>query len=1028
MVPCAQGRVIVESTRSAAPHFATCSTYRKHMVSSDVTTRLVELPATFIQDYQQQQQQQVFGKGAVPKSTATGNPQSPATRPEKLGVTPWYLEEYNESVDGAAAPDTGLCRLYSYAAEHQTNRAELTSNSRNSSIESTEVLQQQQTSLPRKAYMDLSDAIALLDETCPNQEPSPSLTPRTPRTPLTLTPHPSRNKRARSKSSDNSSNYSNERLSDRSLESGKEKEKKSRPFLKKIGISMTEDRPLFAKLAPRIIGRPIERITPACRIVERTFLEKLGSSRTLVDKFTFDTTNSIPANKHTITKQATMDQRFEALSVNRQRRIESDDDNDAEDDDDDDDDDDEMIHDNGRFNNNVDDSNRSPRVVKLVEPEGTERKDRRVGLPRQRVDFGTAERRRSGKNFLSKMYSFETEDLDEPCSRVTVTLIDEEDARRRDSLRRASLENVLEPRPMKGMKQKEASSRLDNVPLAELVKCRVTTSEEIICSSDTIFSKSIESVKDDCSSPKISSVNGGGGGSIPNSPTKRRSSASRVSPERVAVHWRSNAEARATAVPLMFSPTKTRRQRSEDVLDKNRANGQLGGTYDRAKENLQLEIRGISSDNLLEKSNFYPDTIVQQQTAMKNSSQEELKVSRGEYSRKTFKQLQDKFESRDSTETYAAFKRRTRGALSTLERQQAIIKLNIEPGVPYTEKLKLESPGKPSAAEGRSVTVRSVLRKQQGIDHPSDQDSDCNSSLRKPKRRIVEQQEPSQETMDLLTELRKVKSLLRTPSWEKDDRLDQQEKPRCLARRVLLTDKEFSLSMDRESGARLPASDVSDEKEEESRGSGRAMLEKSAKEDSGGKTTPAAGPALFEKKCLSLEYADEERGPPQRSEARKTSLASAGHLKTDAGEAAALVSRSKSYTSDVLDAPSEELSPMKAPATDPFIPREPAPKTTTSLHCCCCPEQVGAVAGNTANDERQNGSPVKKVQCNVQLQGRTSEVYEIVSPISSPFRVKKRLGKISIEDTVKPESFTLGSKVDCRSVAAVQKRTKCFPL
>ena len=72
--------------------------------------------------------------------------------------------------------------------------------------------------------------------------------------------------------------------------------------------------------------------------------------------------------------------------------------------------------------------------------------------------------------------------------------------------------------------------------------------------------------------------------------------------------------------------------------------------------------------------------------------------------------------------------------------------------------------------------------------------------------------------------------------------------------------------------------------------------------------------------------------------------------------------------------------------------------------------------------DQRVGSPKGRVQ----IQGRTSDLYEIISPRSTPFRVKKRLGKISVEESVKPESFTLGSKVDCRSVVA-QKRTKCFP-
>lgn len=37
VVPCAQGRVVIESARPAQPHFATCSTYRRHLTHSNGT-------------------------------------------------------------------------------------------------------------------------------------------------------------------------------------------------------------------------------------------------------------------------------------------------------------------------------------------------------------------------------------------------------------------------------------------------------------------------------------------------------------------------------------------------------------------------------------------------------------------------------------------------------------------------------------------------------------------------------------------------------------------------------------------------------------------------------------------------------------------------------------------------------------------------------------------------------------------------------------------------------------------------------
>lgn len=104
VVPCAQGRIVVETARPAPPHFATCSSYRRPLLSrisnevsvSDGTAPSSSGTEQSQQEQQQQQQQQsqqtVSGKGAISKGTIT--PQSPAARPEELGVTPWYREDY----------------------------------------------------------------------------------------------------------------------------------------------------------------------------------------------------------------------------------------------------------------------------------------------------------------------------------------------------------------------------------------------------------------------------------------------------------------------------------------------------------------------------------------------------------------------------------------------------------------------------------------------------------------------------------------------------------------------------------------------------------------------------------------------------------------------------------------------------------------------------------------------------------------------------------------------------------------------
>jgi len=399
------------------------------------------------------------------------------------------------------------------------------------------------------------------------------------------------------------------------------------------------------------------------------------------------------------------------------------------------------------------------------------------------------------------------------------------------------------------------------------------------------------------------------------------------------------------------------------------------------------------------------------------SSEDSLATHR-EYTRETFKQLQDKFKMQEiPMESYAAFKRRTQAAPGAISRQE---RLNLLPG--DLDVIIKSTPKKENVASTDTIvsetamnkrdqsqegTVRSILRKQEGIDHP-DQESDTNASIRRPKRRIFH--EPSQETMDLLTELRKVKSLLKTPSWEKD--LDLDQKPVRMPKRILLTDKEFCLSVERENSVRRPSRMINSLETTEE---GKITSNRENKENKESKTEnqKSSGPALFEKKCLSLDYADEEK--PQKPEVRTISLASTRDLPSETEETddypdMTLICDSKSCSSSVFNSPSEETN-KKDLVGDPVEKEQP--KKPSQNHC--------AEVDIAIPIDQKINSPKGDVQ------GRTSDLYEIISPRSTPFRVKKRLGKISVEETVKPENFTLGSKVDCRSVVA-QKRTKCFPL
>lgn len=986
VVPCAQGRVVVETARPAPPHFATCSTYRRPLLSrksnemsiSDGTIPSSSGTEQSQHEQQQQQQQQsqqtIGGKGAVSKGTVT--PQSPAARPEDLGVTPWYLEDY-PTIDTSPGPigDRSSYPSYSYA-DGRDGRPDLNS-TKNSNIESE---------FPKSEVpvcMDLKTAMALLDETCPNVEPSPSLTSRTLFTSYAT----------RSKSSDNSSNYSNDRLSDRSFESAKDKEKK-RPFLRKIGISKTEDRPFLAKLTPRIIGKPyLEKIGPS-KAVERPFLDKIGSSKTL-DKLIFDTSRNERKNElRTRTNDAMKN--HDGMKNNIRHEIEQ-----------------------IAIQEDVENAIEIPEVMPVTSRiEEVQRKPAETS----QMATTTFERRRSGKEFLQKMYSFESEDLES-----TVP------SKERNTLYGTSLDDVLDSGPS-SLPMDNSNERTDSRPelekrptsvTAELLKCRVTTSEEIISSSTTCLN-SLGEINSWNNSPRRAQRTkkesatymirrrifqgshevARSDDSTPNSPTKRPISS--VSPDR-EIKSRNSALERGT-----LSPTKTRKSIVEDVRT-------VENTRRSIKYN-QFERRGISSDNLLAKDALSFVTAARNMTDNIGITREiasEDSLATREYTKETFKQLQDKFKLQEiPMESYAAFKRRTLAAQGAISRQE---RLNLLPGdleitIKSTSRIENVATVDTNASEtavdkrdqSQEGTVRSILRKQEGIDHP-DQESDTNASIRRPKRRIFH--EPSQETMDLLTELRKVKSLLKTPSWEKD--LDLDQKPVRMPKRILLTDKEFCLSVERENSVRRPSRMINSlETTEEGKVTSNNRRED--KEDKKSNETKinqrSPGPALFEKKCMSLDYADEDK--PQRPEARAISLASTRDLpsETDDYPDITLICDSKSCSSSVFNSPSEETN--KKDLVDEPTEKE-QPKKPSQNHCA----EVDIAIPIDQRISNPKGD----------IQGRTSDLYEIISPRSTPFRVKKRLGKISVEETVKPENFTLGSKVDCRSVVA-QKRTKCFPL
>ncbi|KAK0163176.1 hypothetical protein PV327_006884 [Microctonus hyperodae] len=937
-----------------------------------------------------------------------------------------------------------------------------------SSAESDIAMFKINSSAPRKACMDLSDAIALLDETCPNPEASRSITPKTPRTPLNL--H-TRNKRARSKSSDNSSNYSNERLNDRSMieDSTKEREK-IRPFLRKIGISKTEDRPFFSKIAPRIgIGKPyLEKIGPS-KAVEKPFLEKIGSSKTL-DKFTFDALRELPRamvrRTHTIVEPMKIEET--CLS-----------------------------------DTNSGDTNDSIFIVnEEVEPSHID------------TDELFDVNQRSGKGTLLKMYSFETEDLDDIGSFPTTINCESQRVSSLDDVLSCESSSLPPPEDTRDINDELSNTKVQSnfycADVAQLVKCRVTTSEEIVSSntkcltsprntsrlnwsqwrakqqltavSTTLVASSnftsrellceneniINSPKKRSISkssleqqipPCIDLINTKNSQSIRNinvSPRKFHRQTSEEQPdikkrnkifdEVLAIKKLEDRTASAEFIPSSksrrqlfndivnkfsesdYSSSKTRRQISEDILDKSdkdQRNSDKNNCYKSYNDR-----RGISSDNL----RYTRETVVGSAPSTSSLSNQfghhSTMINDQDVGRSTLKHLH-KFEAQDmSLETLIATTTVNTTTCNSeshkfVSMEKSMKKDHLNKSNTNNDKMNKDSVNQ---VEGITNTIqnkninevisknsikKSVLKKQERMDYSNDREADVAGSLRKPMRKIFHQ--PSQETIDLLTELRIVKSLLKTPSEEgKDWELDCL-KPARLPKKISLSDKEFCLSIDRENSIRRPIhlrmseTDIKVGYDKCDGDKGIAIEEETF------------GPALFEKRCLSLDYADDVK--PIKSEIRAISLTSAEtELSTEENKLISsdplIVYDSKSCLSDVFVSPNDNNDDThNANGTDNKTIRiVNVPTKSQNNHFLEVDIAIPI-------DETGTISPKRRIQ----IQGKTSDIYEMISPRSTPFRVKKRLGRISVEETMKQESFAIGKVTDGRSVVT-QKKTKCFPL
>ena len=136
MVPCAQGRVIVETARPALPYFATCTSYRRQVASTSTPNEIAASVSGTSSSTTQTDQQSTGSsgnRGAISKN-ALFSAHSIAARPEDLGVIPWHLEDYT-TIDSSPSGLVGDRSSYpSYPRMDTEMKADATS-TRNSSME-----------------------------------------------------------------------------------------------------------------------------------------------------------------------------------------------------------------------------------------------------------------------------------------------------------------------------------------------------------------------------------------------------------------------------------------------------------------------------------------------------------------------------------------------------------------------------------------------------------------------------------------------------------------------------------------------------------------------------------------------------------------------------------------------------------------------------------------------------------------------------------------------------------------------------
>ncbi|XP_047361940.1 uncharacterized protein LOC124953918 [Vespa velutina] len=240
-----------------------------------------------------------------------------ATRPENLDITPWYHENF--SIPNSSS-EYMIHRKFDSSSSHVTKELKLKLISKKDSSVETETPQIEAIGItPRKAYMDLVDAIALLDETCPNQEFNPSDTIKI--TEASLLPY-TECKKVKSKNKSRSSyNHDHDRLNQRSFKRHRPQDKnKNRPLMKKIGKSKTEEMPFLIRSSPNLgtIRKPCFQKIRSRKVLEQPTLNKISSLK----KFIFDTTNvteNFVVNFKSISETTTADIQTSIEQTNNQQ-------------------------------------------------------------------------------------------------------------------------------------------------------------------------------------------------------------------------------------------------------------------------------------------------------------------------------------------------------------------------------------------------------------------------------------------------------------------------------------------------------------------------------------------------------------------------------------------------------------------------------------------------------------------------------------------------------------------------------------